>query len=126
MIDVHGRWLYTLFVQLRDHRGNELITSLSGKEVCILPNRCEIETDKAPLQCVSVRDVDATDLRSDPSALDNLLVAVDPILGNLKEVHECWSRNEGRDVETPLMVFTIESWAVCEEKAFGLLEYTPV
>ena len=102
-------------------------SSPSPEERCVLCiDSLEGKKNKVPFQRLSLGNVDPTDFRSNPSAFDKLLIAVDPILGNLREVHEFWSRNESRDIETPLMVFTIESWAVCEEKAFGLLECTPI
>ena len=57
---------------------------------------------------------------------DKFLTAMDPILGNLREVHEFLSRDKCMDIKTPLMVFTIKSQTVDEEKAFSLWECTPV
>ena len=126
MMDAHGWLLYRLFVQLQGQNGSKLVTSLVAKDVYILHKWSEGETDKILHQCLLLRTNDPTNFHSNLSAFDRLLVAVDPILGNLREIHEFWSKNEHRETETLLMVFTIESWVVCEEKAFDLLEYVPV
>ena len=84
------------------------------------------ETVIFPFQCLLLAGVNPTDFRSNPVAFDKFLAAMDPILGNLREVHEFLSRDECTDIKTPLMVFTLKSWTVDEEKAFSLWECTPV
>lgn len=96
IMGVHGQWMYTLFVQLQDHKGNELITSLSRREVCTLHRQLGRKKNKVLFQHRSLGDVNPTDFHSNLSTFDKLLVAVDTILSNLREVHEFWLRNESR------------------------------
>lgn len=71
-----------------------------------------------------LQDVDPTDFRCDQVAFHDFLEKLDPILGNLKEVHLAWSRNKDKVIESPLMIFTLESWDIDNEKGYGLLDYS--
>ena len=63
-------------------------------------------------------------LCDDQSAFDAFLRKLNPILGNLRDVHEAWSRNEDEAIDSPLLTFTIESWNVGNEKGYGVLDCT--
>ncbi|KAF8136492.1 hypothetical protein EV363DRAFT_1319733 [Boletus edulis] len=102
MMETHSKWFYCLYLQLQDEKGDELIVSLSGKE------------------CLLLQDVDPTDFRCDRMAFHRFLTKLDPILGNLRDVHVAWSRNEYKAIESPLMLFTIESWNVGDERGYSL------
>lgn len=74
------------------------------------------------LQCDVLKGVEPTNFRKDHGGFYKFVQMVRPILGNLEEVHQAWSNEEGRRIEAPLMAFTVESWMVGEEKAYGLLD----
>ncbi|KAH0833790.1 hypothetical protein J3R83DRAFT_10937 [Lanmaoa asiatica] len=102
-------WFYCLFIQIQDEKGGQLITSLSGKE------------------CKLLQGISPTNFRDDHEAFDTLLRKVDPVIGNLRNVHQAWARNEEKVIETPLMTFTVASWNLNtedSEKAYGVLDCT--
>ncbi|KAH0825903.1 hypothetical protein J3R83DRAFT_7655 [Lanmaoa asiatica] len=105
-LDVHGQWVYRLFTQLQDDQGGQLIASLSGKECKLLQGICP------------------TNFRQDREAFNAFLSKLDPVLGNLREVHDAWERNEEKAVDSPLLLFTIEHWDIGEDKAYSVLDCT--
>ncbi|KAG9318610.1 hypothetical protein JVU11DRAFT_703 [Chiua virens] len=107
MMETHCKWFYSLYIQLQDEKGIELVASLSGKE------------------CILLQDVDPTDFRREQVAFDRFLAKLDPVLGNLRDVHLAWSRNEHNVIETPLMMFTLESWNIGDEKGYSLIDCSP-
>lgn len=76
-------------------------------------------------QCMLLQDVDPTDFRCDPEAFSGFLAKLNPILGNLGDVHAAWSRNEHKVIQSPLMIFTLESWNVGDEIGYSLLDCIP-
>jgi len=76
-------------------------------------------------QCTLLQGVDPTDFRCDQVAFRKFLAKLDPILGNLRDVHVAWSRNEHEVIESPLMIFTVESWNVGDERGYSLLDCIP-
>ncbi|KAF8422592.1 hypothetical protein L210DRAFT_979877 [Boletus edulis BED1] len=109
LLDPYGQRFYRLFVQLQDEGGDELFVSLSGQE------------------CTLLQGLDPADFLHDQAAFDRFLARVDPILGNLRDVHQSWSRNENKTIQTPLMTFTCENWSTGDgdEKGYSLLGYSP-
>ncbi|KAG8217634.1 hypothetical protein J3R82DRAFT_5787 [Butyriboletus roseoflavus] len=107
MMETHSKWFYRLYILLQDEEGSELIVSLSGKE------------------CTLLQDVNPTDFRCDQVAFRRLLAKLNPILGNLRDVHVAWSRDEHKVIQSPLMMFTLESWDVGDARGYGLLDCIP-
>ncbi|KAF9227780.1 hypothetical protein BS17DRAFT_774296 [Gyrodon lividus] len=108
MMETHCKWFYCLYLRLQDKAGSEITVSLSGKE------------------CTLLRGVEPTDFRYDQAAFNKFLAKLDPILGDLKDVHRAWSQNEDKVIESPQMCFTLESWNVGKETGYGLLSCMPI
>jgi len=73
-------------------------------------------------QCNILKGIKPANFYKNEGYFHKFVQKVRPILGNLEEVHCIWSKNEGKEIDAPLMAFTVESWMVEEEKAYGLLE----
>lgn len=76
-------------------------------------------------QCPLLQDVDPADFRCDQVAFRKFLAKLDPILGNLTDDHVAWSRNEHKVTQSPLMLFTLESWNVGNERGYSILDCIP-
>ncbi|KAH7889612.1 hypothetical protein F5I97DRAFT_558528 [Phlebopus sp. FC_14] len=105
MMGTHCKWFYCLYIRLKDNKDKDITLSLCGKE------------------CSFLQDVEPADFRYDAAAFDRFLAKLTPVLGNLREVHEAWSKNEEKDIDSPLMRFTFESWNVGDGRGYGLLGY---
>ncbi|KAI6045564.1 hypothetical protein EDC04DRAFT_3136891 [Pisolithus marmoratus] len=108
MLETHCRWCYCLYLRLEDDAGDNLNVSLCDKE------------------CTLLQDTPADDFHYDRGAFRNFLAKLKPVIGNLAEVHDAWSANKEKEIESPRMHFTIESWAIGDdERGYGLLSCTP-
>lgn len=108
MLETHCKWCYCLYLRLEDDAGDNLNVSLCGRE------------------CTLLQDIPADDLRYDRGAFHRFLAKLKPVIGNLVGVHDAWSVNREKVVESPRMRFTIESWAIGgNERGYGLLNCTP-
>ena len=75
-------------------------------------------------QCTLLQGVDPNDFRCDREAFRKFLAKLDPVLGNLRDIHLAWSRNEDEAIESPLMIFTLESWNIGNEIGYSLIDCT--
>lgn len=125
MMETHSKWFYCLYIRIEDDKGSELIVSLSGREVCVFDVKCQCEANIILYQCTLLQDVDPTDFHNDREAFRRFLEKVDPVLGNLRDVHAAWSRNEDTVIESPPMIFSLESWNIGNEKGYTLLDCNP-
>ncbi|KAF8133427.1 hypothetical protein EV363DRAFT_1295575 [Boletus edulis] len=93
----------------KDEEGDKLFVSLSGQEYMLL------------------QGLDPADFLHDQAAFNRFLTQVDPILGNLRDIHQSWSRNENKTIQILFMTFTFENWStsVGNEKGYSLLGYSP-
>ncbi|KAI6005825.1 hypothetical protein EDD15DRAFT_2191207 [Pisolithus albus] len=92
----------------RTTQGDNLNVSLCGEE------------------CTLLQDTPADDLHYDRGAFHKFFAKLKPVIGNLVDVHNAWSMNREKVVESPRMRFTIESWAIGDdERGYGLLSCTP-
>ncbi|KAI6036462.1 hypothetical protein BKA83DRAFT_26059 [Pisolithus microcarpus] len=108
MLETHCKWCYCLYLRLEDDAGDNLNVSLCGEE------------------CTLLQDTPADDLHYDRGAFHKFFAKLKPVIGNLVEVHNAWSVNREKVVESPHMRFTIESWAIGDdERGYGLLSCTP-
>lgn len=107
MTETHCKWCYCLYLRLEDDADDSLNVSLCGKE------------------CTLLQDTPADDFHYDRGAFCKFLAKLKPVIGNLKEVHDAWSVNREKEIESPRMNFTIESWAIGDdERGYGLLKCT--
>jgi hypothetical protein len=51
------------------------------------------------------------DFEVDQKAFVEFITRLQPIIGNLREVHDGYARDEDLPVVTPMMHFTVESWS---------------
>ena len=122
-MDAHPRWLYNLFIQLQDKQGDQLIASLSGNKAGVVYPDLNAWQHYVYVSVYCSATFPAS-LCDDQSAFDAFLRKLNPILGNLRDVHEAWSRNEDEAIDSPLLTFTIESWKVGNEKGYGVFDCT--
>ncbi|KIJ17019.1 hypothetical protein PAXINDRAFT_180193 [Paxillus involutus ATCC 200175] len=108
MMGAYSRWVYCLYLRLRDREDREITVSLSGKE------------------CTLLRDVEPADFRCDPAAFNKFLAKLNPILGNLRNVHQAWLKNEDKVIDSPQTYFSLESWKVGGETGYTLLSCVPL
>ncbi|KAG1723165.1 hypothetical protein EDD22DRAFT_790179 [Suillus occidentalis] len=102
------KWFYRLLFQLEDREGNTIMVSACTPE-------CKLLSGLPPV-----------DLQVDREAFVEFITRLQPTIGNLREVHEGYARDEDLPVVTPLMRFTVESWSAKDQRQFGLLECTPL
>ncbi|KAG6336324.1 hypothetical protein ID866_2773 [Astraeus odoratus] len=94
--------------RVKDETGSEIIISLSEPE------------------CTVLQGVHPDDFRSNREAYGNFLARLKPVIGNLTQVHEAWNMQRDKEVVSPRMRFTIESWKVDDERGYTLIGCTPV
>jgi hypothetical protein len=58
----------------------------------------------------------------DQQALERFKKRLIPLLGNLVEVHEGIEREEAIAVESPEVMFTIESWEINGDRGYSLVD----
>jgi hypothetical protein len=52
------------------------------------------------------------DLEVDEEAFVEFITCLQPIIGNLREVHDGYARDKDLPVVTPMICFTVESWSM--------------
>ena len=104
---------------LRMTRVTNMLPPSQAKRYEFFAGCVKAETVIFLFQCLLLAGVNLTDFHSNLVTFDQFLTAMDPILGNFREVHEFLLRDECMDIKTPLMVFTIKSQTVDEEKVWG-------
>ncbi|KAG1758882.1 hypothetical protein EDD22DRAFT_783331 [Suillus occidentalis] len=102
------KWFYRLLFQLEDNEGNTIMVSACTPE------------------CKLLSGLPLVDLEVDQEAFVEFITRLQPTIGNLREVHEGYARDEDLPVVTPMMRFTVESWSAKDQRHYGLLECTPL
>jgi hypothetical protein len=108
MLDTHSKWFYDLLLLLEDDEGNNIMVSACNKE-------CKLLSGLPPV-----------DLIADKDAFDRLVARLQPVIGNLLQVHDAYAKPMVLPVVSPKMRFTIESWIAEDDRWYGLLECTPL
>ncbi|KAG2363432.1 hypothetical protein BDR07DRAFT_1404363 [Suillus spraguei] len=106
MLDTHCKWFYKLLFQLEDDEGNDIMVSASNKE-------CKLLSGLPPV-----------DLEADKDAFDRFVARLQPVIGNLGQVHNAYAKQKVLPVVAPKMRFTVESWIAKGDRWYGLLECT--
>jgi hypothetical protein len=127
MMGAYSRWVYCLYLRLRDREDREITVSLSGKEVRGDWKSKLLKTYPVGIsKCTLLRDVEPADFRCDPAAFNKFLAKLNPILGNLRNVHQAWLKNEDKVIDSPQTYFSLESWKVGGETGYTLLSCVPL
>ncbi|KAG2037353.1 hypothetical protein BDR03DRAFT_957486 [Suillus americanus] len=108
MLDTHCKWFYNILFHLEDDEGNNIIVSACNKE-------CKLLSGLPPV-----------DLEADKGAFDRLVARLQPVIGNLVQVHDAYAKPMVLPVVSPKMRFTVESWIAKDDRWYGLLECTPL
>ncbi|KAG2064706.1 hypothetical protein BDR04DRAFT_1034609 [Suillus decipiens] len=108
MLDTHCKWFYNLLFLLEDDEGNDIMVSASNKE-------CKLLSGLPPV-----------DLEADKDAFDRFVARLQPVIGNLRQVHNAYAKQKNLPVVAPKMRFTVDSWIAKGERWYGLLECTPL
>ncbi|KAG0701774.1 hypothetical protein DFH29DRAFT_852292 [Suillus ampliporus] len=108
MLNTHCKWFHGLHFQLEDDEGSDIIVSAGGK-------KCKLLSGLPP-----------ADLEGDEEAFDRFIARLQPVIGNLRQVHDTWAKKKYLPVDTPKMRFTVESWNAKDKRGYGLLECTPL
>lgn len=108
MLDTHCKWLYNLLFQLEDDEKNTITVSPCNET------------------CKLLSGLPATDLEVDKDALDRLVARLQPVIGNLAQVHDMYAEPKILPVVSPKMRFTIRSWIAKGDRWYRLLNCTPL
>ncbi|KAG1765740.1 hypothetical protein EV702DRAFT_1151457, partial [Suillus placidus] len=108
MLDMHCKWFYTLLFMLEDDEGDKITISACNKE-------CKLLSGLPPV-----------DLEADKDAFGRFVARVQPVIGNLGQVHGARLKQKALPVISPKMRFIVESWIAKDERWYGLLECTPL
>lgn len=74
-------------------------------------------------KCSLLQGLPPVDLYDDQQALDRFKDHLMPLLGNLVEVHDGIDRGEVIAVDSPEVMFTIDSWQLGEDRGYSLVEH---
>ncbi|KAG2116402.1 hypothetical protein DEU56DRAFT_748325 [Suillus clintonianus] len=98
MLETHCKWFYKLLFILEDDEKNNIMVSACNDE-------CKLLSGLPP-----------ADLEVDKDAFDRFVARLQPMIGNLRQVHDAYAKNEDLPVVSPKMHFTIESWIAGDNK----------
>ncbi|KAG1827545.1 uncharacterized protein BJ212DRAFT_1256958 [Suillus subaureus] len=102
MLDTHCKWFYNLLFHLEDDEGNSILVSACNKE------------------CKLLSGLPAVDLEADKDAFDRLVARLQPVIGNIVQVHDAYAKPMVQPVVSPKMRFTVESWFAQGNRCEGL------
>ncbi|KAG2131294.1 uncharacterized protein EDB93DRAFT_1094395 [Suillus bovinus] len=108
MLDTYCKWFYKLILLLEDDERNTISVSACNED------------------CKLLCGLPAADLEADKGAFDQLVARLQPVIGNLRQVHDSYTKPEVLPVVSPKMRFTVESWIAKGDRLYGLLDYTPL
>ncbi|KAG1893695.1 uncharacterized protein F5891DRAFT_962533, partial [Suillus fuscotomentosus] len=100
------KWFYKLMFQLEDDEGSTITVS-----ACIP-------------ECKLLFGLPPVDLEADKEAFLRFRTRLQPIIGNLIEVHDGYATDEDLPVVTPTLRCTVRSWSAKGQRWYGLLECT--
>ncbi|KAG2106682.1 uncharacterized protein F5147DRAFT_699529 [Suillus discolor] len=108
MLDTHCKWLYNLLFELEDDEKNTITVSPCNES------------------CKLLSGLPATDLEADKDALNRLVARLQPVIGNLGQVHDTYAESKVLPVVSPKMRFTVRSWIAEGDRWYKLLDCTPL
>ncbi|KAG1743381.1 hypothetical protein EDB19DRAFT_1964058 [Suillus lakei] len=108
MLDMHCKWFYKLLFMLEDDEGNSITVSACNEE-------CKLLSGLPP-----------ADLEVDKDAFDGFVARLQPVIGNIQEVHDGYVKQKDLPAVSPKMRFTVESWIANDNRGYGLLECAPI
>ncbi|KAG1741946.1 hypothetical protein EDB19DRAFT_1971157, partial [Suillus lakei] len=108
MLNTYCKWFYKLLFMLEDDEGNSITVSACNEE-------CKLLSGLPP-----------ANLEVDKDAFDGLVARLQPMIGNLQEVHDGYAKQKDLPAVSLKMRFTVESWIANDNRVYRLLECAPI